>query len=309
MSEAVAHVLVVEDDPLARRILQQILVSGGYVVDSAAEGHEALQKVKRERPDVVVTDWTMPGMDGLTLCRLIKGAEEGRFIHVIMLSARGETEAKVTGLDTGADDYLVKPVAPVELLARVRAGLRLQRALSELSVKNELLERLALTDPLTGLANRRAFEESLATELSRSRRYTRPAALLFLDLDRFKLVNDTWGHFVGDEVLAGFADLLRARARRGDLAARVGGEEFAVLLPQTTKTHAVLAAERIRKATEDAPLGRSRPVSVTVSIGVASTDGGSGPDVAPFLQAADRALYRAKSAGRNRVAVEPDGRS
>ena len=165
MTEQRPRVLVVDDDPLSRRILEQALGSSGYDVDTAADGQEALAKVRSHRPDVVVTDWQMPRMDGLTLCRILKSNDETRFTHVLMLSARGETEAKVTSLETGVDDYLVKPVDPVELKARVKVGLRLQKALSDLAAKNEILEKLALTDPLTGLANRRAFVDALGAAL------------------------------------------------------------------------------------------------------------------------------------------------
>jgi two-component system chemotaxis response regulator CheY len=304
VSEPRPRVLVVDDDPLSRRILEQVLVSAGYEVESAADGQEALAKIRAHRPDVVVTDWQMPRMDGLTLCRILKATEETRFTHVVMLSARGETEAKVTGLETGADDYLVKPIEPVELKARVKVGLRLQRALFDLAAKNEILEKLALTDALTGLANRRAFLEALDAEVARVARHGRPASLLFLDLDNFKRVNDGHGHAAGDEVLSGFSQVLKRSCRRGDLAARIGGEEFAVLLPTTGRIPAALVAERIRRATEAHPLGRTSAVGVTVSIGVASTEELPEPrEAAELLRRADAALYRAKAEGRNRVAA------
>ncbi len=304
MTDPRPRVLVVDDDPLSRRILEQALGSAGCEVESAADGQEALTKVRSHRPDVVVTDWQMPRMDGLTLCRILKGSDETRFTHVLMLSARGETEAKVTGLETGADDYLVKPVDPVELTARVRVGLRLQKALADLAAKNEILEKLALTDALTGLANRRAFLDALAAELARALRHDYPASLLFLDLDEFKRVNDTHGHAVGDEVLAGFSKVLSRGCRRGDLAARIGGEEFAVLLPMTGRVPAALVAERMRRSTESLPLGVGVQVPVTVSIGVASTEDSLKPfEAAELLGRADAALYRAKAGGRNRVAA------
>lgn len=285
-------------------MLEQALGSSGYEVESAVDGQDALGKVRSHRPDVVVTDWQMPRMDGLTLCRILKGNDETRFTHVLMLSARGETEAKVTSLETGADDYLVKPVDPVELAARVRVGLRLQKALTDLAAKNEILEKLALTDALTGLANRRAFVDAVEAELSRVHRFDRPASLLFLDLDEFKRVNDLYGHAVGDEVLAGFSQVLKRGCRRGDLAARIGGEEFGVLLPATSRVAAALVAERIRRSTESHPLGRGPEVPVTVSIGVASTEDSPEPyEPAELLGRADAALYRAKAGGRNRVAA------
>ncbi|MFN7989583.1 MAG: diguanylate cyclase [Thermoanaerobaculia bacterium] len=303
MSETRVRVLVVDDDPFSRRLLEQVLLSAGYAVEVAGDGQEALGKVRAQRPDVVVTDWQMPVMDGLTLCRILKGTEETRFTHVIMLSARGETESKVAGLETGADDYLVKPVEPVELAARVRVGLRLQRALFDLAAKNEILEKLALTDPLTGLANRRAFQEALEAEVSRVARHGRPASLLYVDLDHFKRVNDTHGHAVGDEILEGFAQVLKRACRKGDLGARIGGEEFGVILPTTGGLPAALVAERIRRATEARPLGRTVAVPLTVSVGVASTEDPPGPpDAADLLRRADAALYRAKAEGRNRVA-------
>jgi diguanylate cyclase (GGDEF)-like protein len=306
LPEAPARVLVIEDDNVIRHAHEEILRAAGHVVDGAEDGQVGFERVLATRPDLVLTDWIMPRMDGVTLCRLVKGHEELRSTYVIILSTKGETVAKVTGLDLGADDYLVKPVEPNELLARVRSGLRLRRALLELSAKNELLERLALTDPLTALPNRRAYEESLTSEIARANRHCKPLALLYLDIDRFKEVNDLYGHPVGDEALLGFADLLRRHARRGDLAARIGGEEFAVLLPHTTRTQAALVAERIRRALEAAPVGRTRTVSITTSVGVATFKGTSEDDAEAFTKEADEALYRAKSEGRNRVALGPE---
>lgn len=296
-----AHVLVVEDDPAFREVLTRTLAGAGCRVEVASDGQEALLLVRSSRPEVIVTDWEMPNVDGVTLCRLVKGTEELRNTHVLILSSRGETGSKVVGLDNGADDYLVKPVDPAELLARVRAGLRLQRALTELAARNELLSRLALSDPLTGLANRRAFDEAITREVARTARLCRPLSLLVLDLDRFKQVNDTYGHPTGDDVLNGLATLLARVCRRGDLPARLGGDEFAVLLPHTGLDQALLVAERIRRAVESAPLGRTSPVAVTVSIGSASvlSPEQGGPE--SLVARADAALYRSKSLGRNRV--------
>ena len=304
--ETPARILVIEDEPSTRQSHREALETEGYVVETAADGQEGFERVLASRPDVVLTDWVMPRMDGVTFCRLLKGHDELRSTYVIMLSTKSEPAAKVTGLDLGADDYLVKPVEKSELLARVRSGLRLRRALLELSAKNELLERLALTDALTSLPNRRAYEESLTAEVARALRHCRPLSLLYLDLDHFKEVNDLHGHAIGDEALVGFADLLRRHARRGDLAARIGGEEFALLLPHTALDHASLVAERIRRALEASRVGRTRPQALTVSIGVAVFKGQGVEDAPAFVNAADEALYRAKSDGRNRIVLSPE---
>ncbi len=304
--EGAGRVIVIEDDPVTLRAHEAILRAAGHLVETARDGQEGFEKLLASRPDVVLTDWVMPRMDGVTLCRLLKGHEELRSTYVIILSTKSETAAKVTGLDLGADDYLVKPVETTELLARVRSGLRLRRALLELAAKNELLERLALTDSLTTLPNRRAYEESLASEIARALRHCKPLSLLYLDLDRFKEINDLHGHAAGDEALVGFADLLRRHARRGDLAARIGGEEFAVLLPHTARSQAALVAERIRRALESSPVGRTLPVSVTVSIGVSVFKGEDPSGAAAFTKEADDALYRAKAEGRNRVALSAE---
>jgi diguanylate cyclase (GGDEF)-like protein len=298
------RILIIEDDAAIADAIVAALTRAGHAVDRLSGGRQADAALQAHPYDLIVLDLGLPEMDGVELLKRLRARADA--VPVLVATAREALDERVRALDLGADDYLVKPAEPNELLARVRSGLRLRRALLELAAKNELLERLALTDPLTALPNRRAYEESLTSEIARATRHCKPLALLYLDIDRFKEVNDLHGHAIGDEALLGFADLLRRHARRGDLAARIGGEEFAVLLPHTGRTQAALVAERIRRALEAAPVGRTRTVSITTSVGVATFSGTSAEDAPEFTRAADEALYRAKSEGRNRVALAPE---
>lgn len=251
----------------------------------------------------------MPLMDGFEVSRRIKRDESLPFIPIILVTARGETEDKVEGLDAGADDYLTKPVNFPELEARVRSMLRIKKLQDELDRKNRELEeanqqlrQLSITDGLTGLYNHRHVHELLREEHERSKRSGVAIAVVMLDLDRFKMLNDTHGHPTGDVVLAETARILRENAREIDMIGRYGGEEFIAILPGTDEDAAVLFAERVRSAVENHTF-RDEDVEVrmTLSAGVAAGRGSEFSQPDELIKRADRALYKAKDSGRNLV--------
>jgi len=279
------RVLVAEDDRFYRQILGKRLMADGHEVMLTANGEEAWQVMRGCAPEVVVTDWMMPRLDGYALCRKIKAEPGLEAIYCILLTARDRTEDKVSALDVGADDYLLKPCDDDELLARVRTGLRVHR-------RYQRLEADSLTDPLTGLGNRRSFDQRISEEVARCRRNHLPLSLVMLDLDRFKQINDEHGHPAGDAVLREVGRVLRSRMRAGEVAARIGGDEFAVLLPSADRAGAEAFAEWIERALARLDLG-DLGFTVSGSLGCAQLgDGGT----ASLVRDADRALYRAKRA-------------
>ena len=308
------RVLVVDDLPDTVEILRARRESRGYQVDTAETGEEALQRVKSAPPQLILCDVMMPGIDGYEVARRIKDdARTGAlpFIPIILVTALGETEHIVQGLNTGADDYIAKPYHFQELEARVRAMLRIKRLQDELDQKNRELEvankrlrKLSITDGLTELYNHRHVHELLRDEFERSRRTEEPLAVTMIDLDKFKSVNDTYGHPTGDVVLYETARILRETAREIDMVGRYGGEEFIVILPNTDEAEAAAFAERVRTAVE-AHVYRDPDTSVelrmTCSSGAASfpAEGVDAPE--QLLKKADAALYVAKESGRNRV--------
>jgi two-component system, cell cycle response regulator len=315
--------LIVDDDRSNISIVRNALSPQGYQFLEASDGAQALSAIRKHRPDLIIMDVEMPGLGGVEVCRIVK-ANQGEtgfgFIPVILMTAR-QGGGKIEGLELGADDYLVKPFDYMELGARVKSMLRLKalqdalvdknreldKANRELDRKREELLALSRTDPLTGLHNRRYFEERLNVEFARSNRYRSPLACLMLDVDHFKKVNDTYGHPFGDRVLQAVATVGTRTLRDVDMLARYGGEEMIALLPETGPQEAFRVAERFREGIEalefdwTSPEGEKRKVKVTASIGVAtfpipgidSSDG--------LLRAADDCLYGAKQAGRNRV--------
>ena len=302
--------VVVEDDPNYREVLASALARGGYEVQSAADGAAGLVLIRKWLPDAVLLDWVLPILDGGALTRAIKSDPVLSRVFVIIASARGEGPMRAEGIEIGADDYLVKPVDIGELLARLHSGLTLRRLQAELEEKNRELARLAATDPLTGLPNRRSFDAYLERQAVGARRYADALSLVLLDIDEFKAVNDRFGHDVGDEVLREVGRRLREACRAGDTVARIGGEEFALILTRTSADGALTAAERTRSLISDAPVATSAgALEVTVSAGVAWAGEETGLDARQLYRSADEALYAAKRQGRNRVASSGSRRS
>jgi diguanylate cyclase (GGDEF)-like protein len=267
-----------------------------------SDGQAALAALVEEDFDPLLTDWMMPRVDGLQLCRSVRASEELAGLYVLFLTTFGEKEQIVEGLSAGADDYLCKPFHPGELLARVRAGYRLVELQRRLRTANFALERLAMTDPLTELGNRRAFDQLVAYEAAGFERGGPPFCLIRIDLDEFKTVNDTAGHDAGDQLLVGVAGALSSVTRGADTAARLGGDEFALLLRACSIEDAVRACERVQdriaELRVECPGGA---IGATASFGIAQSQ--RGEETTVTLAAADAALYDAKRSGRDRIAV------
>lgn len=300
--ESSGRIAIVEDDPAYQELLAAQLKAAGYEVRVASDGASGLALIKQWQPDAVLLDWLLPVLDGGAVTRFVKADPVFARTFVIIASARGEGSSRAEGIEIGADDYLVKPVEPKELLARLRNGLVLRRLQAELEEKNRELARLAQTDVLTELPNRRAFNFRIERELRNAERHNDAVALALLDLDRFKRINDRFGHDVGDEVLKEVGRRLRDACRAGDQSARIGGEEFAAIFTRTPLEGAIQAAERLCELISNTSIATSAgELSVSASIGVATAGGQIGYDPHELFRAADDALYRAKGEGRNRV--------
>jgi two-component system, cell cycle response regulator len=292
-------VLVAESSDSIRAELLRQLGERGHRVAGAGDGEQLLALVERELPDVVVLDHELPGLDGMTMLDRLRADDRLAAVPVIMLTESSDPELLVEALRRGAHDYLRKPFDPAELDARVIAALRVKRLHDALLEANRRLAQQALTDDLTGLANRRHGAHQLAREVALGVRHGRLLALVRVDVDHFKAINDTYGHQAGDQVLTEVARRLAGAVRGGDELARWGGDEFVALLPGTDKPGALRAAERLRAAVTAAPIDAAgMALDVTVSVGWAYWVGDTPDDL---LARADRALYRAKDAGRNQV--------
>jgi diguanylate cyclase (GGDEF)-like protein len=304
-----ANLLLVDDSEAQSSQIIESLERLGYSVQRASSGAEGLRMAREKTPDLVLLDVVMPDIDGFAVCRWLKVNADTRDIPVIMLTVRTAVADRIAGLNIGADDYLAKPFDDQELEARIFAALRVKAAHSDLRNRNQQLETmlhsveaLAITDPLTGLFNRRRFADVLKREFAVTRRYRNTLSCLLVDIDHFKQINDRFGHDAGDQVLKEVARRIVASLREVDLAARYGGEEFAILLPHTGTKDAKIVAERLlnnlRK--QQFTFG-SELVRVTASVGCAgNTDVASG-HAEDLVKVADLALYEAKNSGRNRV--------
>ncbi len=305
-----AKILVVDDSRTQLDWLVAVLEKEGYAVQTALDGKDAIRKVRTESPDLVLLDMVLPDMSGLEVLRLIKPTDDSQFLPVIIQSSKSDIESKVEGLRIGAHDFLVKPFAEQELVARCANMLRIQQLQERLRDAQRKLEEQSVTDGLTGLKNRRFFDERLHEEFRRAQRYGDTLSLIMIDLDHFKDVNDRHGHPAGDVVLREAAQLIRASIRDPDICARYGGEEFAVILPKTHMTGALAVAERIWKELGNkeyavAANGAPAPLKIRVSasLGIAfypSKDISSGELLVRF---ADQALYKAKQGGRNSICL------
>jgi two-component system, cell cycle response regulator len=301
------RILLVDDEPTQRLIMARILRRAGYEVDTAGNGREALAKIEAGDFHLMITDWEMPEMDGIALCSAVRASPRESYIYTILLTARDAVEHVVTGLRSGADDYLTKPVIEPELIARLNTGQRivtLERSLRAVNMENR---RLSITDPLTGTYNRRYLMEQLPREIERASRYGRALSVIMCDVDFFKKVNDTHGHLVGDDVLKSFAQALQKASRSTDWVARYGGEEFVVVLPETPLSSARVAAEHIRAEVAASPLEMSSGGSlpITASFGVSGWQSAvpQGATVDSLMARCDEGVYASKAAGRNRVSA------
>lgn len=307
------RVMIAEDDAVARLILTRAVELLGHECLVAVDGAAAWESYRREEVDVVISDWLMPGLDGLELCRRIRRRRGKRYPYFILLSALSERRDFLIGMKAGADDYLTKPLDQDELSVRLLAAERvtsLHRKLAEQNIELKRLNRVvaesARTDPLTGLGNRLRLREDLEELQARVERYGHRYALTLCDVDHFKAYNDRSGHLAGDRVLRAVAAVLARTCRRGDRAYRYGGEEFLVVLPEQDPPRAAIAAERFRHAVEALAIPHPGNVPwgvVTLSAGLAVLDPGEARSCEEVVRDADLALYRAKRGGRNRVAL------
>ncbi|MGA2576941.1 MAG: diguanylate cyclase [Bryobacteraceae bacterium] len=297
------RILVADDSPVFRDMLRKMLLEWGYDVTTVNDGQQAWDLLRLENgPRLALLDWMMPGMEGAEVCRQVRAGIRDRYVYMMLMSVRADLEDVVIGMESGADDYIVKPFRVDELRARLHAGQRVLALQEELVAAREALREQATRDGLTGLWNRTAIFDILQNELARSCRSAEPLIVLMADLDGFKPVNDRFGHMAGDAVLRQVAARMRASVRRYDAVGRYGGEEFLMVLPGCDLPAGLVLAERIRAAI-DAECFRAGDVEIrlTCSLGAAAAIPPAIPQADDLVREADAALYRAKRQGRNRV--------
>ena len=303
-------ILIAEDNPVSRKLLEMTLRQAGYEVVSAEDGREALALFKERFFPIILTDLEMPEMDGLELCRAIRGNPAEGYVYIFLITARDSKEDIIVGLEAGADDYLTKPFDRSELIARLKTALRVLELEKSLKDAYEKIRLLSITDKLTGCYNRTYMDEYLAKEIARATRYHRPLSLVMADIDYFKRVNDTYGHQAGDLILKNFVLSMREGLRKDvDWIARYGGEEFLMVMPETNFKNAMSSAERLRRiVSERLTPYNEKEIRITASFGVVGFDPSEKIKNIPYeaiIDQADKALYQAKDEGRNRVRGQP----
>jgi two-component system, cell cycle response regulator len=311
------RVLVVDDDAVALKLLHGYLHAAGYQVFTANDGAEALKILQETGARIVVSDWYMPNLNGLGLCRQIRARDDLGFIYFVLITQYHNLPLLTEAFDAGVNDLISKPFCEGELLARVRAGRwmvglqqrleetvqEVRRVNSELMIANERLSDISITDELTGLYNRRFAMRRLLEHWALARRSNLPLSCIMMDIDNFKSINDHHGHICGDRVLRQVADIFRRDCRVSDIVARLGGDEFLVILPNQRRTEAIELAERLRRAVETQTFGDGAVVEhLSISLGIAE-DAPQVTAAEDLIAVADRALYQCKSLGRNNVCV------
>jgi two-component system, cell cycle response regulator len=302
-------ILIADDDAISRRLLEKTLQVAGYEVLAVPNGLVAAEHLcKQDGPRLALVDWEMPELDGPAVCREVRKKKDQGYVYMILLTSKGLKTDIVTGLGSGADDYLTKPFDSEELKARLRTGQRILHLEGRLVEARENMRFKATHDSLTSLFNRGVIVDLLGREISRSRRERVPTAILLCDVDHFKNINDTRGHLIGDEVLQEAARRLLLLVRSYDYVGRYGGEEFLIILNNCDPVSAPRRAEEIRKTLSDTPVQTSAgPLMVTMSMGVHQTQNWGVQTVEELLHQVDSAMYAAKAAGRNRISfTKPD---
>lgn len=289
--------LIVDDTMENLKVLGSVLKSENYKIAIATNGHQAIAIANDIKPDLILMDIMMPGMDGYETCKKLKSIQKTREIPLIFLTAKIDNEDIIKGFKVGAVDYITKPFNSYELKARARTHIELKISRDLLQQKNEILEKLSITDGLTGLFNHRYITDSLARLIDENKRYKQPLSIAMFDIDSFKKINDKYGHLFGDEVLVKTASFIEGTLRKTDMVGRYGGEEFLVLFVLTDLKGAVESAKRIAGGVEKIKWD-GKDLKVTVSGGVCKKED---EDVSALIKKADDLLYAAKEKGRNRV--------
>lgn len=301
-------ILIVEDNAVSQALLNKMLTKVGHPVLLAQNGTEALKILRDKRIPIVITDWQMPQMDGLMLCKAIREKKTKGYVYVVLITAMSSKEDIITGLEAGADDYLTKPVNFTELTARLNAGIRILELERNLVKYTQKIKKLSIIDSLTKCYNRAYMIKSLNKEITRAKRYKHKLSLIFCDIDHFKYINDTYGHHTGDFVLKEVAKTIQSTIRKEiDILSRYGGEEFLIVLPETSPKEAFCLAERIRnKIAETHIETKNVTVKVSASFGVMGFDNYKNTNNITsneMIKIADIKLYESKSLGRNRVSI------